>query len=184
MKTLLLNKSISITVLGLLALGLGACSSTDIPPPPCPDIQILSAASKLTRFKPGPGRDIIDVLHDETITGFASACEYDVDETGAGDLTVWLAPTIQSTRGPANQSSESTFDYFIVITDSQKKVLNKLPFSVSIAYQQNLTQLSWTLTEPNALSIPLSAGQTGEDFQVFIGLQLTRDELEYQRNLR
>jgi len=184
MKILLLKKSLSATLLGLLTIGLAACSSTDIPPPPCPEIQILGAAAKLTRFKPGPGRDIIDVRHEEAITSFASACEYNVDANGAGDVTIWLAPTILSTRGPANQGSEATFEYFIVITDSQKKVLNKGLFPVAIPYAQNLTQLSWTLKEPNSLIVPLNAGKTGDDFQVFIGLQLSKDELEYQLSLR
>jgi len=176
-----LKKSIAITVLSLLGLGLGACSS-DLPPPPCPEIQILGAAAKLTRFKPGPGRDIIDVMHDNALTQFLSGCIYDIDETGAGELSVYLAPTIQSTRGPAFSGNVARMEYFIIVSDTQKNLLDEQRFPIEIAHAQNLPQVTWSLKEPNTLRIPLRSGQTGEDFQVFIGLQLTRDELKYHQD--
>ena len=177
----MLKKSIAMIVLGL-GLGLAACAGNTTPPPPCPEIQILGAASKLTRFKSGPGRDIIDMLHEDTLPGFLSGCEYNVDETGAGDLMVFLAPTIQSARGPAFSGAVARMEYFIVITDSQKNLLTKQRFPVEIQHTQNLPQVTWTKTEPNRILIPLKAGQNGDDYLIYLGLQLTQEELEYQRN--
>lgn len=169
---------------GLLALGVAACSTPDIAPQTCPDVLIPADGSKLTRFKPGPGQAIIDVLHEATIIEYAQACEYDIDATGAGEVAVYVAPMIETSRGPADLKGEASFEYFVAILDSNKKVLDKALFQVVIPFPQNMTRVRWQLKDPNVLRIPLSAGQNGTDFQVFIGLQLTRDELEYQRRTR
>ncbi|PCI38306.1 MAG: hypothetical protein COB46_11670 [Rhodospirillaceae bacterium] len=182
MKRQLLKKSLMVGLLGLF--GLSACSSTDVAPPPCPNILIPRDAAKLTRFVPGPGRDIIDVMHEEEILSFASGCEYDTDATGAGDVTVYILPTIKSSRGPANAGSEALFEYFLIISDSQKNILEKAKFKVAIPYAQNLTQIIWQASQPTTLRIPLKSGQDGRDFQIFIGLQLNQDELDYQRKHR
>ncbi|MBL4747637.1 MAG: hypothetical protein JKY17_02245 [Magnetovibrio sp.] len=182
MKSKLLKKTIVPSLFGILSIGISACASTNLPPPPCPQIKILGAASKLTRFKPGPGRDIIDQMHTETIVGFASGCEYNTDETGVGDVTILVVPEISSVRGPANEGDTANFEYFLIVTDSQKNVLEKDNFPVAIPYAQNLTQVNWRALKPNTIRIPLKAGQTGQDFQVVIGLQLNREELDYQQN--
>jgi len=178
------TSSLSVLMLSFASFGLIACSTDDVPPPPCPTIQIIADGAKLTRFKPGPGRDIIDVLHEEEITGFAQACEYDTDETGAGDVRVLLAPTILSSRGPANQTGDADFEYFIAVTDSNKKVLDKERFAVVLPYPQSLPRLTWQREDPHNLILPLKAGQTGQDYQIYIGLQLSRPELDYQRKNR
>jgi len=171
-------------VLGLAGLTLGACATDNTTPPPCPNIFIISDGAKLTRFKPGPGRDIIDVLHEEEMVGFGQSCEYDTDETGAGTVTVLVAPTILSTRGPANQSGEADFEYFVAITDSQKKIRDKARFPVILPYPQNMTRLHWQRETPHNLVLPLKAGQSGQDYEIFLGLQLNRAELDYLRKSR
>lgn len=179
------KSAIGVLVLGLMGLSLGACSSTeDVAPPPCPSIYIISDGAKLTRFKPGPGRDIIDVLHQEELSGFAHGCEYDTDSTGAGDLTVFVAPTITSERGPANTSNDADFEYFIAITDSNKKVMDKARFPVVIPFPKNMTRIVWQRENPHSLSIPLKAGQTGQDYAIYLGLQLNQAELDYSRKNR
>ena len=169
---------------GLLALGVAACSTPDVAQPQCPDVVIPSDGSKLTRFKPGPGRAIIDVLFEATVTEYAQACEYNTDDTGAGEVTVYIAPLIETERGPADQQGQATYEYFLAVIDSNKKVMEKARFPVTISFLQNMSRVRWQLKEPNVITIPLAAGQNGADFQVFIGLQLTRAELEYQRSTR
>lgn len=176
--------TLKVAALGLLAASLAACSTPDVAPPPCPEVVIPSDGSKLTRFKTGPGRDIIDVMFEATVTEYAEACEYNIDETGAGDVTVYIAPLIETERGPADQQGQATYEYFLAVLDSNKKVLEKARFPITIPFSQNMTRVRWQLKEPNVITIPLAAGQNGADFQVFIGLQLTRAELEYQRSVR
>lgn len=171
-------------LLGVMTLGLTACSTDNAAPMACPEILIPVDGAKLTRFQPGPGRDIVDVLHEEQIIGFAHLCEYDLDETGAGNVTVALVPTIDSTRGPANTSGQVQFEYFVAIATQDKDVLDKKRFPAQIDFPQNMSRVRWQRDEPIDMTIPLKAGQRGEDLQIFIGLQLTREELEYQRKIR
>lgn len=176
--------TLKAVALGLLAVGVAACSTPDVAPPPCPNVVIPEDGAKLTRFKPGPGRDIIDVLFEAKVTEYAEACEYNVDDTGAGEVAVYIAPLIETERGPADQQGQATYEYFLAVLDSNKKVMEKARFPITIPFPQNMTRVRWQLKEPNVITIPLTAGQNGADFQVFIGLQLTRGELEYQRSVR
>lgn len=173
-----------VALLGGIALGLAACSTDQAALLACPEILIPVDGAKLTRFQPGAGRDIIDVLHEEQITGFAHLCEYDLDETGAGSVTVALVPTIESTRGPANTSGQVQFEYFVAIANQEKNVLDKKRFPALIEFPQNMSRVRWQRDQPINMTIPLKAGQRGEDLQIFIGLQMTREELEYQRKIR
>lgn len=176
--------TLGVVLLGLTGLSLTACTTNDTPPPPCPNIYIIADGAKLTRFKPGPGRDIIDVLHEEEMVGFAQGCEYDTDETGAGTLTVLVAPTIVSKRGPANQTGDADFEYFVAITDSEKRILDKERFQVVIPYPSTIPRISWQREDPHNLILPLKAGQSGQDYQIYLGLQLNHAELDYLRKTR
>lgn len=156
-------KHFNAALLGLVALGLTACANTDTATPrACPEILIPVDSAKLTRFKPGPGRDIIDVLHEELITGFAHGCVYDTDETGAGNVMVEISPSFESMRGPANVEGRALFEYFIAIADLDKNVLEKARFPVAIPYPSNMNRIQWQRADPIPLTIPLKAGQTGK----------------------
>jgi len=180
----LTKPGLTVLLIGLAGTLLAACASDDTPPPPCPVVYIIADGAKLTRFKPGPGRDIIDVLHEEEMTGFAHGCEYDLNDDGSGELTVQVVPNITSKRGPANQSGKAEFEYFLALTDSDKKILKKDRFPVSLTYTSNIPNLRWQPTEIHTYSIKLPAGKTGQDFNVYLGLQLTRAEVEYERTQR
>ena len=168
----------------VMAMGLAACATDTATPLPCPEILIPVDGAKLTRFVPGQGRDIIDVTHEDQVTGFAHRCEYSTDKTGAGEVVIEIYPAFESTQGPANQDNRAQFEYFIAIADQENNLLEKARFSAAIDFPQNMSRIQWQRAEPIALTIPLESGQSGTDFQIFIGLQLTRDELEYQRKTR
>lgn len=180
-----LRQSANAALMAVLALGVAACAAdTPVSAPPCPEILIPVDGAKLTRFKPGPGRDIIDVVHEELVTGFSHGCEYDTDTSGAGELLVELIPSFEAKRGPANPGDQAQFEYFIAIVDQDKNLLEKKRFPTTIEFPSNMSRVLWQREDAISMRIPLQAGQTGDDFQVFIGLQMTRDELEYQRRIR
>jgi len=175
---------VSAVLVTVAALGLSACASNPAAPQLCPEILIPVDGSKLTRFVPGTGRDIIDVMHEDQVSGFAHRCEYNTDVTGAGEVVIDIFPSFESSRGPANPDNIATFEYFIAIADQDNNVLEKARFPAEISFPQNMSRVQWQRAEPISLTIPLKAGQPGADFQIFIGLQMTRDELEYQRKTR
>ena len=46
----------------------------------CPAVFILQDAQNLTRFKPGPGRDITDIRFEAEIFDFRGQCNFDEDD--------------------------------------------------------------------------------------------------------
>jgi hypothetical protein len=154
------------------------------PPPPCPRISILGAAATLSKFRPGPGRDLIDVLYEGVLTNVTGSCAYaDGGKRANRTLSMEVALVVTAARGPANRDGRATFPYFVGITDSSRNVLNKQRFSVTVTFPGNRNRLVIT-DNPVTLEIPVKAGQGGQDFQIFVGFQLSREELEYNRRAR
>lgn len=168
------------------ALLLSACASDTVEENPlvCPETAILAQGAKLVRFQPGPGRDIIDVVHQETIEGFDGACEWDENDDGAGTLRVEISPRIRSDRGPANTDGLARFEYFVALTNASGKVINKQRFPVSLSYPGSVGQIMWQDEIPVSMALPLKAGETAGKWRIFISLQLTREDLEFIRQIR
>ena len=67
--------------LPILALAAGGCDSIgslfeEAAPPPCPLIAIVPDAGTITKFRAGPGRDIIDILYEGEIADvIVTRCE-------------------------------------------------------------------------------------------------------------
>lgn len=167
----------------ILVFAVTACTvfQAEEPPPACPRISILGDAATLTRFRPGPGRDLTDVLYEGVVTGVNGSCAYADD--GKRALSMKVSLVIEAARGPAMRDGRAAFPYFVGITDLSRNVLNKQRFSVTVVFPGNRTRLVVT-DNPVALEIPVKAGRGGQDFEVFVGFQLSRPELEYNRRAR
>lgn len=174
----------SLAVVSLLALA--GCSSLAAltgapPPPPCPSVSVLKDAATVTRFVPGGGQDLIDVVNEGEITGYDLTCEYDTDKkTKAGEVAITLGLHILATRGPADRQRQAPFRYFIAITDPDRNVLGKQVFDIAVSFTGNATAIP-VRDEPVPMKIPLAVGKTGRDFEIFTGFQLTPDEVNYNR---
>ncbi len=167
----------------LLSLSLSACSAFDPaePPPPCPPVSTLGDAAKLTRFMEGPGRDLIDIDFTGQIAHLSGKCFYEYDpETGDGLVRVNIKPEFRIERGAGNKTRTAEFEYFVSILDDQGNVLDKQTFPYSAKYWKNRQTLT-DRDSPVELSIPLKDGQVGQDFNIYVGFQLSREELEYNR---
>jgi hypothetical protein len=154
-------------------------------PKPCPRVAVLDDAAMLTQFRPGGGRDLIDVASEGEITGYKASCRYDVDDdTGAGTLAVDVATSFEVSRGPANVDRKAGFRYFIAVADADadadKRILSKQTFPVEVAFPGTVTRATYT-DDPVTITIPLEAGNIGTDFDVFVGFQLTRAQMDYNR---
>ncbi len=175
-------------LLGLAALALGACSqiaktkeAITQAPLVCPRVSILSEGSELVRFAVGPGQSAENILHREIFIGFTGACEIMTNEAGNEELVVEISPQIASERGPGNFDGAARFEYFVALTDSAKRLITKQRFEASVQYGGEARRQLWTEPMPAVVTIPLRPGESSEKWLIFIGLQLTRSELEYMR---
>jgi len=168
----------SLAALTLVALILGACSFLDSStPPPCPNVSILAGSERLVLFKPGPGRDIIDILVEADISNLRAACEYD-------DLRVDVESAFEiiAARGPKAETSRVIIVFFAAIIDPNGRVIAKETFESRVEFPQNRRRVG--VREQVIQQIPLTKLTDGRDYQVLVGFQLTPDQLEYNQSRR
>ncbi len=160
------------TLAAALAFGLlTGCASG--PPPPCPNAVVAGDVAQLTRFREG-GQDLTDVLFEIRMLRTAVACEYD---DNAVEATVRVL--FGATRGPADEQRRAYFRYFVAITDQDRNILVREEFDLQAEFPGNRTQVEFfDDVEPR---IPLAEGKAGPDYVIFVGLIVTREELEYNR---
>lgn len=153
---------------------LAGCGSTQEAALPCPVAVAVDDASRLTKFR-GEGRDLTDVLYEAGIENLTYGCDYDDD---AVDMVVTVA--FVAGQGPANITDSADFTYFIAVANSQREILARQDFPVSIPFEGNLTRVR--LTETLEPRIPLREGESGASYRIFVGFALTEAELQYNRS--
>ena len=164
----------------VLFLLVGGCTLFQKPPPgPCPRVSVLGDAAKLVLFRPGPGRDLIDIEFEGEITPLGGGCNY-VDRNRVIEMRLELR--IAALRGPAAVGPTVEFPYFVAIVGPDQTILVKQVFRSPIAFEKNRRRAG--ALEQTDQTIPMQAGQTGSDFEVLIGFQLTAAQLDYNRQQR
>ena len=174
-------------LIGALTVLVSGCAAYDWlfantpAPSQCPEVSVLPDARDVIRFSPGVGRDISDVVIQGEISDVAATCSPDINKkTQEGTVSQDLTLVIDVQRGVADRDRKGTFEYFVAVTDSSGNVLSREKFSVTVEFAGNRTRLRVT-DEPVLLQVPLRAGKTGSDFKIFVGFQLTPEELDYNR---
>jgi hypothetical protein len=181
------RRFIATALAAAVLLAVAGCGSTadSKRPLPCPRVSVLDDAAALTRFAAGAGQDLVDVDYQVEVSDVLAGCKYVRSEGDKQVIVVAMAPVMVAIRGPANHDREAQFDYFVSVVDSERDVLNKQIFGVTVKFPGNLTRVSLTDNDPPVtVDIPLAAGRDATDYQIFVGFQLTPDELEYNRRRR
>ncbi len=157
-----------------------ACTARDAPVVRCPVTRGLEEAAQLIRFKPGPGRDITDILFEAEFAEISGTCEIDDDE-----IEVELKLVILANRGAADTSREASFRFILAVVDIDRNFIVhegralRRPFVGQVEFPGNQTRVVYT--DEFELTIPKTPAQGADDFLIFISFELTPDELEYNR---
>jgi len=159
----------------VLALGLALASPGTArgQPMPCPALEVPAATARLVAFRPGPSRGPTDMTLEASFAGASANCLVVEDR-----LTVQIRLEIVVRRGPANQNRRADLAYFVALTDARGEVLNKWIFAVDGAFGES-TQLP--LAEELELAIPGIANRAAESHRIYVGFQLSQEQLRYNR---
>lgn len=158
-----------------LILALAGCSLIEPPPPPiCPDVRIDKATARLVQFR-GGGRDITDIAHDIRLIGFSGDCVHTDDGV---ELTLYAE--FLARRGPAG-GREGNFDYFVAIPRFAPRPAGKEVLEVDFVYPDVTAPRVRLRDEEVRILIPVPEGESPSAYPVYLGLQLTRDQLDYNR---
>ena len=148
---------------------------------PCPNYHILADASVRIKFQPGLGRDLTDVDHSANIENARISCKSNIDhKTLSGTMDIDVEMFLTAEKGPVNQRRLAEIPYFISITNLQKKILYRESFNIGIKFPRNKTRIS-IVTKPITLELPIKKKGSGKDYLIYLGLELTADELEFSR---
>jgi len=160
-----------------LALAFGGCEVLNPSvQPPCPPVLVLKDAASMVRYQPGPGRDITDVLFRADIVDFLGLCKYNRKRT---EVDIDLSVVFDVRRGPADRTRKSTFDYFVAIPRFHPAPQGKQVFPTTVSFEGNRTRLRYR--DKVKLAIPLDPKRSRDDYAVYLGFQLTPEEIEANR---
>ena len=108
-------------------------------------------------------------------------CFYEIDsDTQEGLVRVNVKTEFKIDRGAANKTRQADFQYFVSIIDANGEILDKQVFPYTAKYWKNRLSVK-DADAPVELSIPLSGGQTGQDFSIYVGFQMSKEELDFNR---
>ena len=168
--------------LALCSAGLAACAGSSERAPACPSAAVLNDAATMTRFAPGGGRDPLDVDFDVEIADLASGCQFEKKGKNFDRLVVAVAPVLITTRGPANASRKAEYVYFVSLIGPDGDIVTRQSFPVAVSFSGNQRQLTRRDDDPPVtIDIPLTRLDDAVNYEVLLGLQLTEDELQYNR---
>jgi hypothetical protein len=160
----------------VLATTLGGCGlfGSSKPKVPCPKVFLTENTSHITAFRPGPGRDITDVDFQADLVGYTGSCTYDKNK-----LTVELNATFDVTRGPANTARKVAFNYFVAIPKVYPSPAGKRVFDVGFDFAPNQSRARFG--DEIEVDVPLKNLNDGPSYEIYLGFQLTPEQLEYNR---
>jgi hypothetical protein len=144
--------------------------------PPCPGVVAPRDAATLVRYAEGAGRDLTDVVFEARVADFAGTCSYN----RAGTMVDFdLGVVFDVIRGPAAERNSVSFEYFVAIPAFHPAPEGKRIFRFEATFEGNRHRIR--AGDRIRLAIPMEPGTTGEDYPVYVGFQLTPDELEANR---
>lgn len=146
--------------------------------PPCPRAVTLADVQIMTVHQPGPGKDLTDVLVNGGITKAVSFCKY--DDEGRIDASVFI--DFNLSIGPAAKDSTGQWQYFVAVTDPDDNVVDKRVFTIDLKFEQAVFRTQ--IQEETRVNFAYAPWANAADYRIFVGFQLTRDQLEYLRSLK
>ena len=139
---------------------------------------IIPEASKLTRFSE-TGRDLNDVRFDAAISNARLFCAYE-----GWELDIWVEVDLEVERGPAmategEAASPAAFRYFMALASRDLQIIAREGFEFSAPLNQEVPKIQ--AAEELGTRVTLAKDSIGDDLVVLLGIELSREELAYNR---
>jgi hypothetical protein len=161
-----------VILVGLVAAGCSSDKTGD-----CPTITGITDAAIQTVFQPGTAQDPSNVLYTAEITGVTGTCDIDKKEHTADSR---LDVSFRVTRPPSGAEAHYTIPYFVAVTVGSERILARRNYSVAIVFEPGQTTATASEHVESA-TLHTDKDKQPYDYQVLVGLQLTREQLKYNR---
>ena len=170
--------SLRLSTLSVLAAAVTILSACEIAKPvevSCPKVKVLEDVGNITRFRDGPGRDITDIILEAEFQRVAGECEVS-DEF----VEVAIYVELTAAQGAALRNPSADASIFMAVADPEKRILSRRAMPIKFAFPGNRSRISYI--ERFLVDIPKTEAQKAENFVVYMGFEMTREELEFNRS--
>jgi hypothetical protein len=167
----------SVLATVLAAALLGACSS-DSKKNNCPYAAVLAPTATLTTFRPGIKDDPSGELYTVGLNEVSADCSFDSDN-GTTDSS--LALSFKAKRAPSPDAASYRVPYYVAITQGER-VLSKHDFWVNFSFAAGAPTADFSDSVAST-RINLENGKKPYDYEILVGLQLTHDQLDYNKKI-
>jgi hypothetical protein len=141
--------------------------------PPCPPVRIDAATAYITKFKDGAAPEMNNMEYRAEVTGYKGECVFRDDKV---ELTMDIDFAFEP--GPA-LSGPAKVPYFVAIPQYFPRPEGKRVLELQVKPEGNGPQ---RIRESNVRAvIPLKKNEPAAAYDVYVGLQLTPEQLEYNR---
>lgn len=168
----LLPRLAAVSILPTLLLA--GCGPSDQFPPICPSVALLADAADLTQYSP-KGQDLTDLMLDGRITAVPATCR----RGAPGVVSVTLKVSATVTRGPAFTERDVSVPIIVGVTDGGE-VRDRKAFTLAGHYKSNVDTMLLTSQDIN-LDFPVTPQKNAGAYRIYVGFQLTPDELALNR---
>ncbi|HKD22656.1 MAG TPA: hypothetical protein VKB71_11620 [Rhizomicrobium sp.] len=142
----------------------------------CPGVSSIVETSIGTVFRPGKPTDPSNILYTVEITGVHGSCDVDkLALNSSSDIDVQF----RATRAPNGGAATYKVPYFVAISQSDRILAKKL-FEVEFSFDPGQTTATFSDTVKSA-AVQAGKDKKTYDYLVLVGLQLTKEQLDYNR---
>lgn len=164
----------------LIALLVLASCSSEIPVSSklmCPTIFIPKNTDTLIRYtnpEEGGGRDITDIQYQAGVGYLSGSCTIDPDK-----IVMNFPILIEMRKGPANTTNEATIRVFLAVMNQKRERLTQTSIPYKIEFKGNNPIA--VVNDPITIDIPKRPDQQGNQFVVYMGIEMSEAEINYNR---
>lgn len=137
----------------------------------------LVPASEESVFVPGKPKDPSNLLYTVEIMKVSGDCDVDKKDTQAD---VSLGIDFHATRSPSGAAAQYRIPYFVAVTEGTERVLAKKQFWVEFNFAPGQSTTDFSDSVASTL-VNAKGEKKTYDYQVLVGLQLTKAEFEYNQ---
>ena len=176
-------KRVAAPALSLAAVFLvGGCGIFDRleppPPGPCPRVLVLGDAAELTRFRAGAENRPEGILFELRLVRVTDKCDYDGTKSVSSEIEFELVGQI----GPGATSRNFEIEYFVAVPGLYPMPAAKRLLPLRIKFSDKNTRV--VIKEKAEVELPLAANESGANYPIYIGFQMTKAEVEFSRSRR
>ncbi|HSZ73881.1 MAG TPA: hypothetical protein VK779_03600 [Rhizomicrobium sp.] len=172
------QKLFRAAILAALLPALAACSTAKHLAK-CPSAGILADASHMVVFRVNAPHDPSGELYTVDVDSVKTDCKLNEDaQTATSSLDI----NFHANRTPDGQPAQYLVPYFVAVTGPDGRILHKERFTVMASFEANQASAAFT-DHIGAAIIKPDRGKTPPDYQLLTGLQLTQDQLDYNRKI-